>query len=47
MVNDQDFLKLTGGLDKGGGGWTMSNTVNIKIRKNIVTDVTNYLHIAR
>ena len=27
MVNDQDFAKLTGGQDKGGGDWTTSNTV--------------------
>ena len=27
MVNDQDFPKLTGGLGKGGGDWTRSNTV--------------------
>ena len=29
MVNDQDFPKLTGGLDKG-GDWTTSNTVYIR-----------------
>ena len=28
IVNDQDFSKLTGGLDKG-GDWTTSNTVLI------------------
>ena len=27
IFNDQDFAKLTGGLDKGGGDWITSNTV--------------------
>ena len=45
--NDQDFSKLTGGLDKGGtgqraGDWTTSNTVSQNESAQDTTDLFIY-----